>query len=357
MIRVKIMMSLVALLLTGCTGIGPLTIPRDRFDYTAAISDSWKNQMLFNMVKIRYGDSPVFLDLTSVISQYQIAGQVNLGTTFSSFPSNSPWSASQTVGAMGQYVDRPTITYTPIMGDKFARSLMSPVPPPAILSLAQGGYPVDLVFRLLVQEINGVRNRYGGEARARSADPEFYPLIEKMRRIQSAGGIGMRFRKTEKEETALMVIRGERDPATEGLSAEVRKILGVDPQANQFNVVYGSIPRDGKEIAILTRSLLEVIIDLSADIEVPAAHVEEKRVSPTHVEETVAGEKIVPLIQIHSSSGKPGDAFVSVSYRNSYFWIDDRDLRSKKIFSFLMFVFTLMETGEKAAPIVTVPTN
>jgi hypothetical protein len=112
-----------------------------------------------------------------------------------------------------------------------------------------------------------------------------------------------------------------------------------------------------KEIAILTRSFLEVIVDLSADIEVPAAHVEEKRVSPTHVEETVQSEKIVPLIQIHSSSGKPGDAFVSVSYRNSYFWIDDRDLRSKKIFSFLMFVFTLMETGEKAAPIVTVPTN
>jgi hypothetical protein len=52
------------------------------------------------------------------------------------------------------------------------------------------------------------------------------------------------------------------------------------------------------------------------------------------------------------------DAFVSIPYRNSYFWIDDRDMRSKKIFSFLMFVFTLVETGEKgAAPIVTIPTG
>ena len=345
-------------MLFGCTGIGPPTVPRDRFDYTAAISDSWKHQMLFNIVKIRYGDAPVFLDVSSVISQYQIAGQINLGATFSSSPSNSPWSTTGSVGGTGQFIDRPTITYSPVIGDKFARSLMSPVPPPAILSLMQAGYPVDVVFRLLVQEINGVRNRFGGEARARSADPEFYSLIEKMRRIQSSGGIGMRFQKREKGEATFMVMRGVRDPAIEALSAEVRKLLGLDPLGKDFSVVYGAISKDDKEIAILTRSILEVIIDISADIEVPASHVEEKRVNPTHVEEAVKDGKILPLIRIHSSSGKPDDAFVSIPYRDSYFWIDDRDLMSKKIFSFLMFVFTLVETGERgAAPIVTVPTN
>ena len=113
------------LILSGCAGIGPTTVSRDRFDYTAAISDSWKRQMLFNLVKIRYGDAPVFLDVSSVISQYQIAGQVNLGATVN----NNPWSTSETLGATGTYVDRPTITFTPIIGDKFARSLMSPIPP------------------------------------------------------------------------------------------------------------------------------------------------------------------------------------------------------------------------------------
>jgi len=198
----------------------------------------------------------------------------------------------------------------------------------------------------------------GGKGGARSADPEFYSLIEKMRQIQSAGAIGMRFTKKEKEEATFLVIRGERDPAIEALSGEVRKILDLDPNAKEFNVVYGAVSRDDKEIAILTRSLLQVIVDLSADIEVPSAHVEEKRVSPTHVEEAVMERKVLPLIRIRSSSEKPGDAFVSVPYRDSYFWIDDRDLMSKKIFSFLMFVFTLVETGEKGtAPIVTVPTN
>jgi hypothetical protein len=311
--------------------------------------------MLFNMVKIRYGDAPVFLDVSSVISQYQIGGAVNLGATYNYPPS----STSGTLGGTGTYVERPTITYTPVMGEKFARSLMSPVPPPAILSLMQAGYPVDMVFRLLVQEINGVRNRFGGEARARSADPEFYSLIEKMRRIQSSGAIGMRFKKREKEEATFLVFRGERDPAIEPFSAEVRKLLGLDPLGKEFSVVYGAISKDDKEIAILTRSLLEVITDLSADIEVPATHVDEKRVGPTFVEGVAAtGEKIPPLIRIRSSSGKPDDAFISVPYRDSHFWIDDRDLMSKKIFSFLMFVFTLVETGEKGtAPIVTVPTN
>jgi hypothetical protein len=254
-------------------------------------------------------------------------------------------------------VDRPTITYSPIIGDKFARSLMSPIPPTAILSLVQGGYPIDLVFRLMVHEINGIRNRFGGEARARPAEPEFYSLLEKMRRVQSAGAIGMRFDRTGKEATALLVIRRERDPEIEALSAEVRNMLGLDPQANDFQVVYGAIPRNDKEIAVLTRSILEVLIDLSTDIEVPAAEVNETRVSPTF-QETVGGVRIRPLIRIQSSSEKPENAFVSVRYRNSYFWIDDRDLMSKKIFSFLMFVFTLVETGEKGtAPIVTIPTN
>ena len=297
------------LLLSACAGFGPTTISRDRFDYTAAISDSWKHQMLFNMVKIRYGDAPVFMDVSSVISQYQIAGQINLGATVNS----NPWSNSETLGAMGQYVDRPTITFSPILGDKFARSLMAPIPPPAILNLMQAGYPVDLVFRMLVQEINGIRNRFGGEARARSADPEFYVLLEKMRKIQSDGAVGMRVQRKDKEEAALLVFRGKKDPAMEALSLEVRKLLGVNPQANEINVVYGTVPRNDKEIALQTRSLLEVLIDLSADIEVPAAHVQEQRVGPTHVEKMEARGTIPPLIRIITSTVTKGpDSSVAV---------------------------------------------
>jgi hypothetical protein len=35
--------TLVLLCLGGCAWFGPMTVPRDRFDYIAAISDSWKS--------------------------------------------------------------------------------------------------------------------------------------------------------------------------------------------------------------------------------------------------------------------------------------------------------------------------
>jgi len=85
MIRVRTVLSLSVLLLLGaCAGIGPLTVSRDRFDYTAAISDSWKRQMLLDIVMIRYGDAPVFVDVSSVINQYQVMGSLSLGTRITS---------------------------------------------------------------------------------------------------------------------------------------------------------------------------------------------------------------------------------------------------------------------------------
>src|SRR5687768_11654204 len=64
--------------LSGCASIGPRTVTRDRFDYISAISESWKAQMLFNLVKIRYGDTPVFLDVASVITQTGVQGTLGV---------------------------------------------------------------------------------------------------------------------------------------------------------------------------------------------------------------------------------------------------------------------------------------
>ena len=52
--------------LAACESIGPSTIARDRFDYSSAVGQSWKAQMLLNIVKIRYGDTPVFLEVGQV---------------------------------------------------------------------------------------------------------------------------------------------------------------------------------------------------------------------------------------------------------------------------------------------------
>lgn len=343
------------LALMGCTAIGPHTVARDRFDYNSAISESWKAQMLVYMVKLRYGDAPTFLEVASVINQYSVESQLDIRLLWAD-PVTSVVPNTQSAGAAARYIDRPTITYTPLIGEKFARSFMTPLPPAAILSLIQGNYPVDLILRLCVHSVNGIRNRYGGASRALPADPQFYPLIETLRKLQASGSIGLRVQKKNEKEATLMTLRGKQDEAVERESVAARKMLGLDPQAQEFSVVYAAIPRDDREVAILSRSILDIIIDLASFIDVPEAHVAEKRVTPTIQEEAGPGGSVSPLIQIHSSRDKPGDAFAAVPYRGYWFWIDDRDLPSKRIFSFLMFMFTLVETGGKeGAPIVTIP--
>jgi len=357
--RSKLLLRVILILtgLNGCASIGPSTMARDRFDYTTAISDSWKAQMLLNVVKLRYADAPVFLDVASVINQYGFQGTVGVSGSWFQNPLNSLFSSSgQNVTAQGIYLDRPTITYSPLSGEKFARSLMTPIPPAAILSFLQAGYPVDVVLRLTVHAINGIHSRFGYGARAREADPEFYPLVEKLRNIQQSGEIGMRVKKTG-DQTATLIVFGKKPTlAIEVEREEVRKLLGLDPQTNEFNVVYGSVAANDREIALLTRSVLEILTDLSSYIDVPAANVEQKRTFPSPAPELVNGAPVPGLIRILSSPQKPDDAFAAVPYRQDWYWIDDKDFPSKRLFTFIMFLFTLTDTGERqGAPIVTIP--
>ena len=342
--------------LSGCASIGPGNVARDRFDYIAAISDSWKAQMLLNLVKLRYGDAPVFLDVVSVITQTGYQGTVGVSGTWWQNLLQLPFTSTAGVVATGSYGERPTVTYSPLSGDKFARSLMTPIPPAAVLSFLQAGYPVDMVLRLTVHAINGIHSRYGYGARAREADPEFYPLVEKLRNIQQSGEIGMRVQKTGDRVTTSIVFGKKASPAIEAERGEVRRLLGLDPQADEFNVVYGSVAANDKEIAILTRSMLEILSDLASYIDVPATDVEQKRTYPSLAQEFATGAPVPPLMRILSSPQKPDDAFAAVSYRQTWFWIDDRDFASKRLFSFIMFLFTLTDTGDKqGAPIITIP--
>jgi hypothetical protein len=69
---------------TGCTHLGPKTVAVDRFDYGTAIADSWKQQTLLNIVKVRYTDMPGFRDVASVVSGYSMQTEVSVNGTLSS---------------------------------------------------------------------------------------------------------------------------------------------------------------------------------------------------------------------------------------------------------------------------------
>ena len=349
---------LTVLAMAGCSSIGPATVTRDRFDYTASVADSWKSQMLLNLVKIRYGDAPVFLDVGQIVAGYSLQRNVSASSVWNTFFGGPPQYAvtgSVTANVGGSFNDSPTITYSPLQGERFARQMMGPIPPVSVMNVVQANFQVDVVFRLAVQSVNGVDNRRVQTGHVRPANPEFYALLQDLRRLQSSGDIGVRI---NKEGTLDLVFRPNLAAAITNTLVDVTRILGLDPNAREFRVVYGAVPENEKQIALLTRSMFEVLMDLSSTIHVPEGHVTERRVGPTPEPDLGPEGPIPPMVRIASSPGRPDDSFVAVPYRGYWFSIDDRDMASKNVFSFIMFLFTFVETGSKeAAPILTIPTT
>ena len=164
--------------------------------------------------------------------------------------------------------------------------------------------------------------------------------------------------KDKKKEASMFFRKEGIGPEIAAEINKVRKLLALDPDAQNLRVVYGALQQDDKEIALLSRSMLEILTELSSRIDVPETHVEENRAFPTFFEDVAEDYDLPPLIRVQSDKGEPDEAFVAVTYRKHWFWIDDRDLRSKRVFTFLMYLFTLAETGEpQQAPIITIPTG
>ena len=343
--------TLLSLSIVGCSAFGPTTIARDRFDYSAAVAVSWQRQLLLNTVKSRYADTPIFLDVASVVNQYALTTEVNLSGGLSSGIAGD----AAALGARGRYEDRPTITYNPVTGDQFTRSILTPLPPASIFSLIQAGYPVDLVFRLAVRAINGINGSSGEQSAGRPADPEYYSLIEAMREIQIAGGKGIRIARGQDAQSSVLFFRSARSLEVSDQIEFVLNTLGLARNSKSYSLAFGDVASSDTEIALLTRSMLEIIANIASTIEVPEQHVVERRTYPTIVERVDDETELTPLIRVYSSTNEPDDAFVSVTYRDHWFWVDDRDLNSKRMFTFLLFMFSLAETGQApVSPVVTI---
>ena len=340
--------SLVAL--TACSGLGPTTIPRDRFDYNSAISDSWKEQTLLNIVKLRYADMPLFVDVASVVSGYTLEGSASLLGTSGDTGGLSEDGVS--LGGNAKYTDRPTITYAPITGSKFNKSFMTPIPPAAVLFLIQSGWSVNMIFPLTVDSINGQRSRLAAGASARTGDEAYYRVVELFRSIQLSGATAMQIEDRGDQDTALLIIHKRAlDENGQAEARELAELLDVRPGQRAYRVRYGYLPTDDTEIALITRSMLQVIINLASEIDVPPGHIADGRTLATR--ETVEERRIV---DVRWSETEPDAAFVKVKYRDTWFYIDDRDFASKSVFTFVMVLFSLTESGDNTGlPLVTIP--
>lgn len=348
--------AVLAFALAGCASIGPSSLKRDRIDYNNAVSDSWKQQMVLNIVRLRYGDAPQFMDVTSVVGSYSIDRTISAGTSQLNLHAPAGVIPNETVAAVtagGEYGDRPTVSYTPLTGSKLADSVLNPIPPNSVFSMIASGYPADIVLSTTVRALNGV---YNSEVRAGAkgaSDPDWEPLLAAIRRLQASRAISLRLEKSDKGTVGTLVLAPGRGPEVDRDLAFVKKVLRLTPDNGDILLNYGALPRSPDELAVLSRSMLDIMTEISARIEVPPEDIARGR---TPQAPPVAPSEMDIPISIHAGPSPPRDAFTAVHYRGSWYWISETDWASKRALSLLMLFLSLAEARETpVAPVLTIP--
>jgi len=343
-----------AFFLTGCSHLGPKTVAVDRFDYSTAIADSWKQQTLLNIVKLRYMDLPVFVDVASIVAGYSMQTGVSLNGTVSS--EHAVQGNYLAAGASAIYTDRPTITYVPMTGEKFLRGLITPIDPKNIFFMLQAGYPADFILGLTVESLNGVRNRSTAAGALREADPEFTRALGLLREVQAAGAFGMRVEEDKaKGSTAVLFFRRDDVPADIlEKSAEIRRLLKLPANQQRYVLTYSPVRGGENELAVNSRSMLQIMAAFATYLDAPEEHLKKHSAVPA-LEHLAPGIR-QDVVQIHSGKDKPVAPFAAVRYRDHWFWIDDGDWQTKRALTAVMFFFTLAETGSpERLPLITIP--
>lgn len=336
----------------GCGSLGPSSIPRDRFDYNRAIADSWKRQALLNIVKVRYLDVPIWLEVGQVVSGYSLETSVSVGGQLSSASAVQGDSAS--MGAAARFTDRPTITYAPMTGDRFLEAFLTPIPPDKIFALIQSGYAADFIIELGLDSLSGLRNHPSRIGTTTAADPEFFRAAALMREVQDAAAVGMQVEKNAEGELAMsLYFRAERvSPEILAKVEELRQLLQLSKDLVHIPLVYSPLYGGEHTLSVGTRSLMQLLGALAIGVEIPAEHRERAMTPPM----AATDAERPPLLAIRSGSSPPGRTFVATEYEGAWFWIEEGDWRSKRTFTSLLFLFSLASAGSgEAPPTITIP--
>ena len=347
--------------LSACaTRLGPRTIPAARFDYNERIARSQNDQLLLNLVRLRYRDTPVFLDVGTVIAQYTLDARVG------PLPKIGVSGTGRTevgVDLGARYSEQPTITYEPISGAEFTRRLLTPISPQTIILLSQSGWSVERLLMCCIDSINGIANAPVASGPTPSLIPDnsrFRGVAQALRSLQLAGSLDFVLEQDQASGNAML--RVGKPAGSDDLSKalqDLREALGLDPDIEIFRVTARSAERAPDEIILTGRSLLGALFFLSHSVDPPAEHqarglvtvAEQASDHAANWEEVSGG-----LIRVPSSTSEPSGAFVRIRYRDHWFYINDSDLNSKATFNLLTYLLSLQSAGhEGISALLTVP--
>jgi hypothetical protein len=335
--------------LGGCLSIGAGTLRRDQADYATALTEAAKQQTLLNIVRLRFSDPPAFVSVSQIIAGYTVqrSGQAGLNAYAAT--------VGNFVTALGtvQYTDHPTFTFAPVTGDQYARSYLRPLSPAELLPLAQSGLPIDILFRLTVQSMNGLQSNASLATGFSPTAAAFYRAIQALRLLQESGALSIAVKHAKDDYHVTMSFFDNIGPSA--ALRDVRQLLNLAPDRHVFEVVYGVDSSRSDVIAIVTRPMLGILGQVGAQIEVPAEAISEGRTFPTIIDFPTATRS---AIVVKNSSQRPDEAYAAVQYRNRWYWLSDDDTASKVAFTVLEILESLAQSSSSGqAPLVTIPAN
>lgn len=401
-----LMIGMVCLLVAGCA-TGPRSLEANRLIYNEAIKSTGEAQLLLNIVRLRYNDTPSSLAVSAIATQSEVQKSFQLAPFFGvSGGDPAQHFAALLPQAQISTTDRPTITLTPLDDQEFTRKLFTPMTLDGVLYLTKTTWPISTVFRLWLENLNWVSNAQNGSGPTLKSLPdytEFLRGINALQVLQDRGHIV--FSTEEREEpqgtvatvptahdlldaakegyefhpdhnSALALVKKGRQPVMrvhpEALtSAEMRElaqVFGLRLGLSKYDLKIENLdpfkinhPSDGVDVLDLeTRSLLQVLYFVSKGLDVPVEHMKRGFVQATTDEtgQPFDWRKITDkLFHVYSVSGdRPSNAHVAVKYLDYWFYIDKADQDTMATFSLLMQLARLETNGKTGlGPALTLP--
>ena len=398
------------LLLVGGCSLGPRHLVQTRIPYNDAIKKTGEQQLLLNLVRLRYVDTPSSLAISAIADQQEVSAGVE-ATPF--FTSAATGDALRFRGSVLPQIgwnraSRPTLSYTPMDDEEFTRRLFTPISLDGVAYLSRTTWPISTVFRLFLENLNWVSNAETASGPTPTAPPDyqqFFDGVIALQRLQDRQVITLCSQDREESvpaelmqgqvsvSDALQCVRDSIELRNSGRGVDlvkrtrqpVMRVAPIDPadsdwldfaQAFHLDPTARTLdltsdrsdpyqenkpPEGYRTLDVETRSLQQVLFFAAHGIEVPAQHVACGLAPTTRNPDGSLfdwNQVLAGLLHVCHASGKhpPEHAAVVVHYRDHWFYIDQRDHQSKATFALLLEVSRLeLPESKPSGPLLTLP--
>ena len=346
---------LLVFIIAGCEVLGPRSIKSGRSDYNEAINKTDVEQLLLNIVRMRSNDRPYFLEIANITSVAEMEAGIGAEGQF-----NETLPDTYIGRGSLRYLQRPTIIYQPLTGEKFVRQLLEPVDLNTILLLRLSGWEMDDIMRVFANRINTVPNAPTAGDSTPEGIPEyedFLKIVEAMDELEDAGEVTVGA--SEAKELDELVIDVYPDARKTENFQKFARLLNLDPDSDTYRIRIGLTRGGGDQIIIETRPIMSAMFYLGRSIELPEGLIDDKTIQLVRDKDgqPFDWQKVFKgLIRIRTSAERPRDTYASVFYEGYWYYIPNDDIDSRETLTMLSIVLTLKAGGiPSKGPVLTLP--